>query len=161
MCALVARAFPGEPSLAGKWSYDSRPRFVVLAEEGGALVGLRSVVDRDVVVDGRTLRMAGLGIAVHPEHQRRGLGTLLTARTLDECVARGFEVAVAFLFTANSERLLRSFGFAPLRAIVRHCDRRSGAVVVERSPAWARALRGDALEVIERAGALDLGHGTW
>lgn len=160
LIALVARTFPGEKTLENKWHYDSRPDFVVLAEHESELVGVRIVVARDVIADGRALRIAGLGIGVDPAHQRRGIGTALTKRALDEVSARGFDLALAFLFTSNSERLLRAHGFAPLRARVSFVDR-NGEVVVETSPAFARALTHGAVDAIERAGALDLGVGTW
>src|SRR5687768_1054688 len=72
---LVARTFPGEASLKGRWYHDTRPSLVVLAEHDGELVAVRTLTLRDVVVGDRTVRLAGFGIGVSPAWQRRGIGT--------------------------------------------------------------------------------------
>jgi ribosomal protein S18 acetylase RimI-like enzyme len=188
---LVARTFPGEASLKGRWYHDTRPSLVVLAEApslvapkvapgpvpGGAnpseaapglvpggveLVGVRILTFRDVVVADRTLRLAGFGIGVAPAWQRRGIGTLLTKTAIDVVTEHGCDLALAFLFSPNAESLLRAHGFAPLRAHVSYLDRNSGARVNEAAPAWARDISSSgALAHVENAGALDLGTGTW
>jgi GNAT superfamily N-acetyltransferase len=159
---LVARTFPGEASLKGRWYHDTRPSLVVLAESSDELVGVRIVTFRDVMVGERTLRLAGFGIGVAPGFQRRGIGTLLTKRAIDVVTERGCDLALAFLFSANAEPLLRAHGFTPLRANVSYTDRKSGTRVDEAAPAWARDIGAStAIAQVENAGALDLGVGTW
>ncbi len=176
---LVARTFPGEASLKGRWYHDTRPSLVILAEHrsehsrahsraepgpvpGGELVAVRIVTFRDVIVGNRTLHLAGFGIGVAPAWQRRGIGTLLTKKAIDVVTERGCDLALAFLFSGNAEPLLRAHGFAPLHAHVSYTDRKSGARVDEAAPAWARDISSTgAVEHVESAGALDLGVGTW
>lgn len=158
---LVARTFPGEPSLKGRWYHDTRPSIVVLAEHDGELVAVRNITLRDVVVGDRTVRLAGFGIGVAPAWQRRGIGTLLTTRALDVVRERGCDLAMAFLFSANAEALLRAHGFAPLRAHVSYTDRKSNTRVDEAAPAWARDVTLGTMAHVERVGALELGVGTW
>ena len=159
---LTGRTFPHEPKLAGRYYYDSPPSLYVEARIAGALVGCRTVVDRAVAVAGRPRRIAGIGIAVDPDHQRRGIGTLLTARTIEEVTARRFDLAVAFLFNPNAEPLLMRAGFLRLAAKVSYVDGESGARVVEEMVTLARNVGPDDVSgAIERVGVLDLGVGTW
>lgn len=162
---LVARTFPGEPSLKGRWYHDTRPTLVILAEARAAneLAAVRIVTLRDVHVGDAPLRVAGFGIGVAPAWQGRGLGTLLTRTAIDVVSepARGVDMALAFLFSSNAERLLCAHGFVPLRANVHYADSRTGARVDEAAPAFARDIKPGAVARVERAGALDLGSGTW
>lgn len=172
LTALVASIFPDEPSLRGRWYHDTRPTFVIRARApaDGALVGMRVVTARDVdVATGdpprttlRTLRLAGFGIGVAPAWQRKGVGTILTSEAIRLCEEKGFDVALAFLFSPNAERLLTQSGFRALRARVSYADRTSAARVDEKAPAFARDIaRTGGVALIEGAGALHLGVGTW
>ena len=162
LCALVARCIPGEPALRGRYYYDTRPDLVVTVRRGGMLAGFRAVTFREVMLGGRMVKVAGLGIAVAPEHQRRGLGTLLTQHVLGLLAGRGVELALAFLITRAGEKLLRSSGFSRLGAPVTYLARDDGRLVTESMPAYALALGGSALlEEIEARGGLHLGVGVW
>ncbi|WP_158501834.1 GNAT family N-acetyltransferase [Vitiosangium sp. GDMCC 1.1324] len=162
LCALVARTFPGEPSLHGRYYYDTRPDLVVTVRRGGVLAGFRAITFRDVLLGGRTVKVAGLGIAVSPEHQRQGLGTLLTRRALALLAKHGVELALAFLLSRSAEKLLRAAGFSRLSVPVTYNARDDGRLVTESMPTWGLALGGSALlEEIEARGGLHLGVGTW
>jgi GNAT superfamily N-acetyltransferase len=159
---LVARTFPGEPSLKGRWYHDTPPSLVLLAEHERELIAVRTVTFREVVVAERALRLAGFGIGVSPAWQRRGVGILLTHQAIDVVSERGVDLALAFLFSPNAEPLLRAHGFTLLHAHVSYTDRKSGARVNEAAPAWARDINASGAKAhVERAGSLDLGTGTW
>jgi len=162
LCALVARLFPDEPSLAGRYYYDTRPDLVVTVRRNGALAGFRAITFREVLLGGRPIKVAGLGIAISPEHQRQGLGTLLTRHVLALLAEHGVELAVAFLFSRSAEKLLRDAGFSRLSAPVTYLSSEDGRLVTESMPAYALALGGSALlDEIDARGGLHLGVGTW
>lgn len=162
LCALVARCFPGEAAVHDRYYYDTQPDLVVTVRRGGALAGFRTVTFREVLLGGRMVKVAGLGIAVAPEHQRLGLGTLLTQRVLALLPGHGVELALVFLITRAAEKLLRASGFSRLNAPVTYLARDDGRLVTESMPAHALALGGSALlEEIEARGGLHLGVGTW
>jgi len=159
---LVARALPDQPALRGPYYYDSAPDEVVVAMRVGRPVGVRMLIDRVVTVRSRAVRVAGTGIAVDPEHQRRGIGKALTERVLELARQRKVELVLSFLFSDASERLLRSFGFRPLQATVTHDARDGSGVVVERARCFALSLGAlGLLDEIEESGTLSLGVGTW
>jgi len=159
---LVARALPGEAALRGRYYYDSAPEHVVVATHEGRPVGLRMLVERTVLVGSRQVRIAGTGIAVEPDHQRRGVGKALTACALQHLASRGVELVVAFLLSDASERLLRSFGFCPLQATVTHDARDGSGRVVEHARCFVLEVTPGALiSEIEAGGTLHLGVGTW
>lgn len=148
--------------LAGRYYYDSAPDFVVLARHKGQLVGTRIVIRRTVLHCGRSLRLAGLGIAVDPDYQRRGVGRRLTDFTLRLLADLEDEIAMAFLSNRAGEALLAMFGFRHLRAQVSYVDRITNALVVETMPCFVREFRPcDAIEGIEREGSLHVGVGIW
>ncbi|WNG44060.1 GNAT family N-acetyltransferase [Archangium minus] len=162
LCALVARTFPGEPALHGRYYYDTRPNLVVTVRRNGGLAGFRAITFREVMLGGRMVKVAGLGIAVAPEHQRQGLGTRLTHRVLALLAERGVELALAFLLTRSAEKLLRTTGFSRLTVPVTYLAREGGRLITESMPAYGLALGGSALlEEIEARGGLHLGVGTW
>jgi isovaleryl-CoA dehydrogenase len=161
LVALVARALP-HAHLEGRWYWDTRPDLVLLAREGEAIVGMRMVVWRDVVVGGRSCSIAGTGVAVDPAWQRKGIATALTTRLLevaDQCVA-----IVVFLGTDQARPLLDRFGFVPLPVPVSREDA-AGVVVVEAAPCLVKELRplsgSGFVDAVVAAGSLSLGRGTW
>jgi isovaleryl-CoA dehydrogenase len=162
LCALVARCFPGEAKVHGRYYYDTRPDLVVTVRRGGALAGFRTVTFREVMLGGRMVKVGGLGIAVAPEHQKQGLGTLLTQRVLALLAGHGVELALAFLIGRAAEKLLRTSGFSRLTAPVTYLASDDGRLVTESMPAYGLALGGSALlEEIDARGGLHLGVGTW
>ncbi|MBL9038140.1 MAG: GNAT family N-acetyltransferase [Archangium sp.] len=163
LISLVARVFPDEPALKGRYFYDTPPDAVVVARCNGAVVGTRLVSRRSVQVGPRLVRVAGIGIAVDPAFQRRGVGKRLTAEALSLIRSMGDEVVLAFLFSRNAESLLASFGFRRLKAEVSYTHRTTGEHVVEQMPCFVSALaESDAVvSDIEARGSLHLGVGTW
>ncbi|HYO59859.1 GNAT family N-acetyltransferase [Archangium sp.] len=162
LCALVARTFPGEPSLHGRYYYDTRPDQVVTVRRNGVLAGFRAVTFREVMLGGRMVKVAGLGIVVAPEFQRQGLGTLLTRHVLSLLAEHHVELALTSLLSRSAEKLLRAFGFSRLAAPVTYLAHDDGRLVTESMPVHGLALGGSALlEEIEARGGLHLGVGTW
>jgi isovaleryl-CoA dehydrogenase len=159
---LTARLFPEEPSVRGRFYYDSRPDQVVVAWKEGKLAGFRVVTRRLVGLGSGFLRVAGLGIGVAPEFQRQGLGTVLTAHTLELLRDTGEELALAFLWNPVAGKLLQKFGFRPLRAAVSYLHRETGELVRESTPAIALDLGGGTLvDDLNTRGSLHLGVGAW
>jgi alkylation response protein AidB-like acyl-CoA dehydrogenase/GNAT superfamily N-acetyltransferase len=163
LVALAARTFPNEPKLEGRYFYDTRPDSVVIARHDGRVVGLRIITRRTVPFGKRALKLAGIGIAVDPAFQRRGIGRELTRVTLELLRSLGDELAVAFLFSPNARTLLTGFGFVPLEAVVSYTARSSNARVVEQAPCYVMELGEpeSVLPELRERGKLHLGLGTW
>ncbi|MFT3712968.1 MAG: GNAT family N-acetyltransferase [Archangium sp.] len=163
LVALTARTFPGEAALEGHFYYDSVPDSVVIARLRGKVVGLRIITRRTVHVGERTLKLAGMGIAVDPEHQRKGIGKALTRAAMELLRSLGDELAVAFLISPNARSLLTSFGFQPLAAEISYTSRTTNERVVEKMPCWVAELNEPDSVVPEliSKGKLHLGLGTW
>lgn len=158
---LTGRLFPDQPALAGRFYFDTRPDLVV-AWKDGRLAGLHIVTRRHVEVRGTPVRVAGLGIGVEPSLQRQGVGTALTRRALELVRELGDELGVAILFSPNAERLLKSFGFARLRAKVTYLHRERCELITESMPVYTLDLnQGTLVDDMNAAGALHLGTGTW
>jgi len=69
----------------------------VVRADGGGLAASVTIFDRTVLIEGRPVRMGGIGnVATHPEHRGKGLAGLL----LDDCVElmkkKGFGVSLLF-----------------------------------------------------------------
>jgi alkylation response protein AidB-like acyl-CoA dehydrogenase/GNAT superfamily N-acetyltransferase len=158
---LTGRLFPDEPSLRGRFYYDTRPEYVFTAFKGGKLVGFEVVPRRLAALGAGLLRVAGIGIGVAPEFQKQGVGTALTIQALELLRDLGDDLAIAFLW-GPADRLLKKFGFRPLQAKVTYWKRDTGELVVEQSPAYALDLAGGTLvEELNARGSLHLGVGTW
>jgi alkylation response protein AidB-like acyl-CoA dehydrogenase/GNAT superfamily N-acetyltransferase len=159
---LTARLFPEEPSLRGRFYYDTRPDHVVAGWKEGKLAGFRVVTRRLVGIGPGLVRVAGLGIGVAPEFQRQGLGTALTGHTLELLRDWGDELALAFLWNPVAERLLQKFGFRRLKAKVSYRQRDTGELVVEEVPALALDLGGGTLvDEVNSRGSVHMGVGVW
>jgi aminoglycoside 2'-N-acetyltransferase I len=85
-----------------------------VANEGAVLVGHASVVMRRLVHQGRALRCGYVeAVGVHPDHQRRGIGTaLMTA--LKPYVAGGYDVG-ALGASDQARPMYASLGWQPWR----------------------------------------------
>ncbi len=153
--ALVARALPGVPGLAGRWTVEVRPQRALVARVGGAVVGVRMVLTRDVVVRGRTRSVIGTGIAVDPLHQRRGVGHALTRAVVALAVAEARAAVVAVLATDNARAMLVRHHFAPLAVPVRF------GAVDEAAPVYVYAVDAGFVADVNVDGALDLGAGLF
>ncbi|MCC6807204.1 MAG: GNAT family N-acetyltransferase [Deltaproteobacteria bacterium] len=162
LVAFVAAVMPNEPALAGKYYFDTPPDFVLIARAGERIAGIRVLVRRVVWLEGREVQLAGIGVAVHPDHRGRGVGTALTRRALEIAEQQGAELVLAFLLNRNAESLLARYGFRRLNAAVSYLDSKSGGLVQETMPGYAKGLRGSAIvDEIEARGTLHLGAGTW
>ncbi|MBL8915012.1 MAG: GNAT family N-acetyltransferase [Archangium sp.] len=163
LVALVERTFPNEEALRGHYYYDSVPDSVVVARVRGKVVGMRAITRRTVHLGERTLKLAGMGIAVDPEHQRKGVGRALTRATMDLLRSLGDELAVAFLLSPNAQSLLTAHGFQPLNAEVSYTSRSTNERVVEKMPCWVAELGepDSVLPELLKRGKLHLGLGTW
>ncbi len=82
----------------------------LVAEDDGRIVG-HILFSPATLEDGpRRWEVAALGpVAVHPEHQRRGIGSALILAGLDICRVRGYDVAILLGHPAYYPR----FGFRP------------------------------------------------
>jgi GNAT superfamily N-acetyltransferase len=71
-----------------RWKHLDNPfgrSFLIVAEDEGRMVGLRAFMRWGFEAGGRTLRaVRAVDTATHPDHQSRGIFTLLTLRALDE-----------------------------------------------------------------------------
>ncbi len=161
--ALVKRAFADEPSLGGAWYFGARPRAVVEARVGGALVGVRTVVDRAVHVSGRDVEVCGSGAAVVVDDAivASAVDAALIAAVVADAETRGAAAIVSFVLTSASAERLRQQGFRRLNAQVFFLDAATGAQQQERTPCYVRALAGNVVDEIEAVGAVHLGAGVW
>lgn len=158
---LAARAFPDLEPLHGRYTWDSPATHLALARVGGELVGFRALFSREIVVGAERVRALGMGIAIDPAWQRRGVGRRLTMAALGWARAQGHRLGIAFLASPNAERLLRASGFRPLLARVTYRDA-AGQRLDERAPCWIASLDGSPLiEAIEVHGELDIGQGSF
>lgn len=87
---------------------------LVAEAEGGALVGHVLVTWVELVADEATRRILSLSpLAVHPDHQGRGVGAALTRAALAEAESRSEPIVVVLGHPTYYPRL----GFEPARAL--------------------------------------------
>jgi isovaleryl-CoA dehydrogenase len=158
---LVARAFPDIDRLRGRYTWDAAATHLFLARATSGIVGFRALFSRQVGFGTERVRALGMGIAIDPSWQRRGIGWRLTLAALEWASAEGHRLAVAFLASQNAETLLRRAGFRPLRARVAYRNA-GGDRIDETAPCWIAALDDTAIvEAIEAHGELYVGDGTF
>lgn len=98
----------------------------VVAHAGGVLLGSASLVESDM--DTRPDLTPWLAsVFVAPEHRRRGIGSVLVERVVDEARALGF--VTLHLFTMDQEPLYAGLGWSVLE---RGCYRDHDVVVMHR-----------------------------
>ena len=105
---LFDAAFEGDFS-PEDWEH-ARGGLHLLAERDGDVIGHVALVQRSLVCDRRPLRVGYVeGFAVHPRHQRRGVGSALMAR-LEQALLRSFEMG-ALSATESSASLYAQRGW--------------------------------------------------
>lgn len=106
---VVRAAFgrPDEAALVAALRRDARPFVSLVADREGSLIG--HVACSPVTLDGRPLGMGLAPVAVHPAHQRRGVGAALVRTALAACRDLGQRVVVVLGEPAYYAR----FGFRP------------------------------------------------
>jgi RimJ/RimL family protein N-acetyltransferase len=115
--APLPRAFMQE-HLAGQLRNQAAVTF--LAEADGVLVGWIGIEDHR--------GCAELGMGVHADHRRQGVGVALIEACLDWCRDRGCHKVTLSVFPHNEPAiaLYRTFGFEVEGRQVRHFRRRNG-----------------------------------
>ena len=104
----------------------------------------------------------GLGVAVAPAWQRRGVATQLTTFALAHAREQGRDLALALLLPDSpAAHLLASFGFSPLDAELSFTTP-DGLKTPETAPCWALWLnKGAASGPRNGRPSLNLGEGPW
>jgi putative acetyltransferase len=110
-----AAGFPtdAEARLVDALRAAGRFRVALVAEIDRAVVGHILFTPGQIVRSGDP-QLAGLALAplaVHPAHQRRGIGSALVRAGLDACRATG----AGFVFLLGHPEFYRRFGFVPAR----------------------------------------------
>ncbi len=160
--ALTAEVFGDMPALHGRYYYDSPPQWLFTAHHGEALVGIRPVVTREILVGGEPVWMAG-GIIPSVRERWRGQGhaQALTRHVLAWLDDGPYALSLAFVFEEALGAFLAPFGYRRVRARFMY-EGPDGAQHIERQPAFARDLRGgELLERLEESDAIHLGRGCF
>ncbi len=108
---------PDEADLIDELRENGKVIVSLVAEEDRAVVG--QILFSEASIDGHSeIKVAGLApMAVLPEHQSQGIGTLLMREGLDECLSLGYDAVIVlghtdyyprFGFKAASEFSIRS-----------------------------------------------------
>src|SRR4249919_2967037 len=67
---------PGEPVHLMRYRWANDPTWHVIAREDDQVVSHASIHEREVLVNGEPVRIAGIGaVMTHPDHQGHGLAT--------------------------------------------------------------------------------------
>lgn len=118
---LHQRAFDteAEANLVDALQGAAIPLISLVAEDGAVLLG--HILFSQVSIpgwDGRK-RVAGLApLAVLPEHQNQGIGTLLVEKGLSLCLSSGYDAVVVFGYP----RYYTRFGFVPALEFNLRCE---------------------------------------
>jgi len=80
-----------------RWWHSRHHWTVAAIEPGGRVAGGLCVVERGIMVGGRSLRAAGVGnVCARPEWRGKGIIDRVMTTALEEAAARGFEVGLLF-----------------------------------------------------------------
>ena len=168
--ALTECVFPGEPSLVGKFYYDTPPSHVAYTLEDETLIAIRPINRRSIAVrdGGTTLRIAGgLIPAVHPDHRRRGIGAAMAERILEELTALEDDYSLVFLFEGAPAWFMEMFGYAQLEAHFTYEDRETGGTIKETARAFGKSLHtspdaeAEMDAIFANKNRIHLGRGIW
>ena len=109
--ALAAAVYP--PEVLAGWTghhieWSDVTHCVRVSDDAGALVSYAGVLVRDGQLDGRPVRIGGIGgVTTHPAHRRRGLAALALGRAAEWFRERG---DVDFGLLVCEPRLLATYG---------------------------------------------------
>lgn len=122
--ALLRRVWPREPKFEPRyltWLYRENPVGPVVgynAYIGGAFAAHYATVPLDARIGAHSSRgLLSLNTATHPEHQGKGLFTLLAQATFAAAAAEGFEFVVGIANANSTPGFVKKLGFqlvAPL-----------------------------------------------
>lgn len=99
---------PGEGQLVRALRASGKPIISLVAELEGQVVG--HICFSPVTIDGYDAKAMGLGpMAVHPNHQKSGIGKALIEAGLQACKTQGYGVVVVL----GHSDYYPKFGFAP------------------------------------------------
>ncbi|MDF7825621.1 N-acetyltransferase [Pontiellaceae bacterium B12227] len=137
---VIEEAFnqPDEADLVEALRDGEKVIVALVAEEERAVVG--HILFSHASIDGSNAKVAGLApMAVLPEYQNQGIGTLLAQEGLDECLSQGYDAVIVLGHTDYYPR----FGFKPASEFGIRSE-------------WQDQIQDDAFMVLElHAGALD------
>lgn len=144
--------------------YFSVPYARVLAIEQGEVIGVVELFRRQIVFDGETLSLGGVGGVVTAEkRRRRGVATALLKMGMEDFRAQNFDLAFLCADVNNPAmvKLYGRVGFVPLgKPYVYRGE--SGAEYVEHNGMIAPVNSNDKFRHILRGkGILDIGVGAW
>jgi len=95
--------------------YGAVPFGYVVAEDNGHLVGVGNLHERDIVFEGVTVKLGGLGGGcVHENYRHQGIATRLLELRMDELRKRNCDVAYLCTNIEKLETLFAAVGFKPL-----------------------------------------------
>jgi putative acetyltransferase len=134
---------PAEAQIVEALRVNGKVVLSLVAELEGRIVGHALFSRAYIEAESGTRVEAALGpLAVLPERQRRGIGSALVRRGLEECRALGFGA----VFLLGDPAYYGRFGFQPARAYglryAGHLDRDEAFQAVELRPGALRGLGG-------------------
>ncbi len=122
-------AFPKSPypTYVFLWNLSCNPEGFLVAEKNGEVVGY-------IIFETRPLSGEGhiVSIAVHPEHRREGIGTILMTEAERRILEAGYDVVRLEVRESNfgARRFYESLGYEPERRIPRYYEDGETALVM-------------------------------
>jgi putative acetyltransferase len=132
---------PAEADLVDALRQEARPLIALVADDAGTIVG--HIMFSPVSLSGHPdLKIMGLApMAVVPEYQRKGIGSVLVRAGLEECKCLGFGAVVVL---GHPEYYPR-FGFSPGSRFGIRCEYEApeaAFMVIELQPGFLRGASG-------------------
>lgn len=110
---LSIATYPTFRDLYSKNKYYStiKPQKVWLLRDGEKIVGTGKFLWKDIDVENRKIRMVAFGILIDEKYRRRGLGTILIERNVQEAKAIGADVLYGATHQQSVADMLMKEGF--------------------------------------------------